>query len=208
VKQHGVTSFERESNTLVTLMTPEPSDGFYVKKGVIAFVEKYGYPDLKGREGRRNFGGSFRRGVRIARTGLRLELLGYDETTGRIADPTGGIALLDDDDAEAAVWRFADLIGHWSRKHARAVFVPSITRDKPIRQYRYSDTVRLGTGTTFDRFLAAIWMGKVVYDPGIKVEGYPNRLRAKRRSQFRLKSSELGSLYVSFEQVSTCVPKD
>jgi hypothetical protein len=206
VKQHGVANFERESNSLITLMTPEPSDGFYVREGVIAFVEKYGYPDVRGREGRLNFGGSFRRGVRLPRTGLRLEILGYDEASGKIADAAGGIALLDDDDAEAAVWRFADLIGHWSRKHARAVFVPSVTREEPMRQYRYSDAVRLGTGTTFDRFLSAFWSGAVVYDPGIKVEGYPNRLRTKRRSQFRLKSSELSTLYESFERTSTCQP--
>jgi hypothetical protein len=206
VKQHGVTRFEHQTNSLVTLMTPEPSDGFYVEKGVIAFVEKYGYADVAGREGRLNFGGSFRHGIRLPRTGLRLELLGYDSARGKIADPAGGIALLADDDSEAAVWRFADLIAHWSRKHARAVFVPSITQEQSNRQYRYSDTVRLGTGTTFDRFLAAIWSGKVVYDPGIKVEGYPDRLRAKRRSQFRLKSSELGELYESFERVSACEP--
>jgi hypothetical protein len=204
VKQHGVTRFERPSNSMITLMTPEPSDGFYVEKGVIAFVEKYGYPDVAGREGRLNFGGSFRRGERLPRTGLRLELLGYDAERATIADPMGGIALLDDDDVEAATWRFADLIGHWSRKHALAAFVPSITRDKPHRQYQYSDHIRLGTGTTFDRFLSAVWSRAVVYDPGIKVEGYPDNLRSKRRSQFRLKSTELPALYESFELVSAC----
>jgi hypothetical protein len=204
IKTHTVKSFERDTSSRITLMTPEPTGGFYTREGVIAFVEKYGYPDVAGREGRLNFGGSFRRGVRLPRTGLRLELLGYDAGSGRITDPAGGIALIDDDDVEAAVWRFADLLGHWGRKHALAIYVPTMRRELTARQYRYSDTVRMGTGTTFDRFLSAVCSGKVIYDPGIKVEGYPDHLSTKRRSQFRLKSGELSCLYESFERRSSC----
>jgi hypothetical protein len=204
IKTHTVKSFERDTSSRITLMTPEPTGGFYAHEGVIAFVEKYGYPDVAGREGRLNFGGSFRRGIRLPRTGLRMELIGYDDATGKIIDPDGGIALLDDDDSEAAIWRFADLLGHWGRKHALAIYVPTMRRELMTRQYRYSDTVRMGTGTTFDRFLSAVCSGKIIYDPGIKVEGYPDHLSTKRRSQFRLKSGELSCLYESFERRSTC----
>lgn len=37
--------------------------------------------------------------------------------------------------------------------------------------------------------------GKVYYDPGIKLENASTRPRTKQRSQFRIKSSNLPSLY-------------
>ena len=204
VKQHSVGRFERPSDSVITLMTPEPNDGFYVTAGVIPFVEKYGYADLRGRENRMNFGGIFRNGIRAARTGLRLELLGFQAETRKISDASGGIALLDDSGNEAAVWRYADLMGHWSRKHALAAYVPSITRSEPQRQYQYSSNVLMGIGTTFEKFLSAIAEGLVVYDPGIKVEGYPDAPHSKRRSQFRIKASNLPMLYYLTERVSAC----
>ena len=93
---------------------------------------------------------------------------------------------------------------HWSRKHAFAVYVPSVTRETDRRQYRYGGKVRLGSGTSFARFLTALHDGDVYYDPGIKVEGYPAKPRTKRRSQFRIKSSRLARLYANMEAVDTC----
>ena len=204
VKQHSVGRFDRPKDNMITLMTPEPNDGFYVTAGVIPFVEKYGYADLRGRENRLNFGGIFRSGIRASRTGLRLELLGYEADSQKISDAAGGIALLDDKGNEAAVWRYADLMGHWSRKHALAAYVPSITRSDSQRQYQYSSNVLLGIGTTFEKFLSAIAEGLVVYDPGIKVEGYPETPHSKRRSQFRIKASRLPMLYSLTERISAC----
>lgn len=204
IKQHDVGSFDRPSSNPITLMTPEPSDGFYVSEGIVRFCEEWGYRDTKGREERINFGGTYRAGERVARTRLTLQLLGYNAAKGVITDPRGGIALLSDTGVEAAVWRFADLIDHWKRKHASAAYVPSERRDHPVRQYRYSSVVRLGTGTTFERFLGAIASHHVYYDPGIKVEGYPRAPRSKRRSQFRMRSSDLPRLYDQMEPVSVC----
>lgn len=46
VKQHSVTNFPRaDSGTAITLMTPEPTDGFYKDRGVEAFIRWFGSPD-------------------------------------------------------------------------------------------------------------------------------------------------------------------
>jgi hypothetical protein len=204
VKQHAVSNLDGESSALITLLTPEPSEGFYVSAGVIPFVQRYGYADPV-RANRINFGGAFRNGVRVERAKLTMRLLGYDAEKHRIADPSGGIALIGDNGEEAAVWRYADLIDHWKRKHSSAVFVASASRPGPPREYRYSSRVRLGVGTTFDRFIGAIARGVIVYDPGIKVENVSAQPRTKRRSQFRVRSRDLPSLYEVVEEVDACV---
>jgi hypothetical protein len=62
--------------------------------------------------------------------------------------------------------------------------------------------VRLGIGTDFTHLLAAIASGSVYYDPGIKLENAStSRPRVKRRSQFRVRSIDLASLYQSLETV-------
>ena len=206
VKQHSVGSFAQPTNNQVTLMTPEPSDGVYVSEGVVRFCERWGYDDMRGRTNRINFGGSYRVDARVAKTKLTLRLLGYDSARGRITDASGGIALIDDTGIEAAVWRYADLIDHWKRKHASAAYVPSEKRETPERQYRYSPVVRLGTGTSFEKFLGAFASHHIVYDPGIKVENYPDAPATKRRSQFRMKSHDLARLYDTMVTVSACDP--
>src|SRR5204862_516808 len=57
VKQFGVKDLNKWRSEVVTLMTPEPTDGSYVSDGIEAFIKKYGYVDKKGREARINFGG-------------------------------------------------------------------------------------------------------------------------------------------------------
>ena len=44
IKQYGVTDFEKfRPKSPVTLMTPEPTGGFYRDEGVAAFLHLYGY---------------------------------------------------------------------------------------------------------------------------------------------------------------------
>lgn len=204
VKQHAVSSFARPNSGIVTLMTPEPTGGIYVDKGVLEFVRRYGYNDTKGRVGRRNFGGIFKAGRLVPRTGLTLNLEGFDIATGKIVDSAGGIILVDKHADIAAKWSFAGLIDHWRRKHSFASFIASESRPGVVRQYRYSSLVALGTGTTFEHLIRAIANSTVYYDPGIKVEGLPDHPVSKRRSQFRIKISELPRLYREFESVSSC----
>lgn len=200
VKQHGERDFAVPGNPVITLMTPEPSGGLYQELGVAAFVHRYGYPDTRGRRDRRNFGGIYRCGFRVPRTRLQLELVGFDRAAGKITDVSGGIALIDDGGDQAAIWTFQDLIDHWRRKHAKAAYVASMSRTVPRRQYRYSGQVRLGVGTSIDRLLRAVANGTVFYDPGIKLEVLGGREHCKRRSQFRIKSRDLGELYDTFER--------
>ena len=65
----------------------------------------------------------------------------------------------------AASWDFAGLMQHWIRKHAYAVYVPSVNRTEPARQYHYGGRVRLAGQPDFLRLLAAFAAGTVYYDP-------------------------------------------
>lgn len=189
----------------LTLMTPEPRAGVYREEGVIEFVRRFGYPDQNGKPDRLNFGGQFKVGETNARTGLRMDLDGYSHTPGttdgRITDPSGGLVLRDPGTGvEAAVWRFEDLMGHWNRKHALAAYVPAEVRKGEFREFRFGGTVYLGRQTDFLRFLGALALGHVVYDPGIKVEENSGpKPREKRRSQFRITFGKLDELYDRFE---------
>ena len=200
VKQHGVTSFAKpHSGSPITLMTPEPTGGIYRDKGVEAFLRKFGYADRSGRAGRDdwiNFGGVYKFGKLVPLTKLTLQMPGYDHESGKITDPEGGLTLVGPKGEEAATWHYADMMRHWNRKHARAVYVPSMGEIEPQRRYKYGNLVELGIGTDFLRFLAAVAQGKVYYDPGIKLENASSpKPVSKRRSQFRIKPSELKHLY-------------
>lgn len=198
VKQH--------SGSVLTLMTPEPTGGFYVDQGVESFVRTFGYMDQRGREDRMNFGGTHFCNQRHQNTGLTLKLDGYDSETGKITNSDGGIALTSDDGTLTAFWAFSGILQHWNRKHNNAVYISSEHRNEPENQYRYGNIVKLGEGTDPLYLLKAIESQKVYYDPGIKLEGINDeRPRTKRRSQFRVKLRDLSGLYhtVVDEDVST-----
>lgn len=107
----------------------------------------------------------------------------------------------DDNGNNAAEWKYARILEQWKRKHALAVYVPSVKRTEPLR-YHYGNLIRLGTRTDPFRFLDALSKRAVYYDPGIKLENAsgPNP-KIKRRSQFRVKVRDLAALYHSMEQV-------
>lgn len=201
VKQYGVAKFSSKANKPITLMTPEPDGGVYNGEGVIPFLKKFGYPDKKAPLDRVNFGGDHRVGKTHKSTELRLELSGYDLDKPNIWEPDGSIQLRNDSEL-AASWSFSGLLRHWKRKHARAVYVKSITRKEPKKQYNYSSEIQLGLGTDFTLLLKSLAKGDVYYDPGIKMEGMTsNKIKTKRRSQFRVKSNDLETLYESFNTV-------
>jgi hypothetical protein len=101
----------------------------------------------------------------------------------------------------AAEWAFTGLLAHWSRKHTRAVYVPSMRRTEPLWQYAYGARVRLAQRTDSLRLLAALASGGVYYDPGIKVENVSTKPVVKRRSQFRIASKNIAALYEAVEVV-------
>jgi len=202
IKQFGVTNFENINSRVITLMTPEPTHGYYVDQGVEAFIRKYGYDDHNGRADRMNFGGIHKFGFTHPTTKLTLNLTGFNQDTGTIRNTDGRISLVDKAGMEAASWSFSSLLLHWNRKHNQACYVPSmLNKNEPIR-YKYGDKVILGIGTDFYLFLRQMAAGNIYYDPGIKLENVSTHPTAKRRSQFRIKSQHLSDLYKVSEVVN------
>ncbi len=202
LKQFGVSDFLRTQSAIITLMTPEPTGGFYKEQGVVEFLRKYGYPDKNGKEDRINFGGIHKVGLVHPLTNLNMELIGFDHGIGKIRHTDGRIALLDKTGLEVASWSFASLLKHWNRKHNLACYIPSMSQTQPNRQYQFGNSIILGTGTDFTLLLKEMAVGNIYYDPGIKLENATKGVpKAKRRSQFRIKSGNLGSLYKVNEQI-------
>ncbi len=201
LKQHAVPNLQNPAGGgPVTVMTPEPTGGFYKEKGFNKFVLKFGYADRNGKTDRLNVGGIHfvNRVQRL--TDFTMTLIGYNASTGKITDGSGRIALVHSTGVEAATWAFTDLMAHWNKKHPFAAYVPSI-HEKARNEYQYGPVVRLGEGTDFLRFLRAMADGKVYYDPGIKLEQVSTaHPKSKRRSQFRIKSADLPLLYDKMEQ--------
>lgn len=201
VKSFTVDNFEKLHSHTITLMTPEPDGGLYRTAGPEAFIRKFGYPDVSGKEDRINFGGVHRFGEKHGRTGLTLTLTEYDFETSKIRDVSGGLALFSGTQC-AASWSFRKLIEHWKRKHDKAAYVANQSEIGPPRRYSYANAVNLGQGAEFTRFLAAFTRGTLYYDPGLKLERASTEApRMKRRNQFRVRMGDLTSLYGNFRNV-------
>lgn len=195
IKQFGVKKFENINSSVITLMTPEPTDGFYKTRGTEYFIRNYGYPDKLGRPDRMNFGGVHKLGVIHPTTKLEMKLIGFDQESGKIRNTNGRIALIDQKDNETASWSFSSMLLHWNRKHEKACYVPSLSQVKGDKKYKYGNNVILGTGTDFQLFLWEMAKGNIYYDPGIKLENISINPKIKKRSQFRIKSRFLLNLY-------------
>jgi len=206
IKQFSVKRFDKYNTSIVTLMTPEPTGGFYKEKGVDWFIMNYGYPDKLGRPDRLNFGGIHKFGIKHDLTNLVLDLPGFDIDSGKIRNTAGRIALIDDNDNEAASWSFTSLLDHWRRKHSHASYIPSMMRKDPTRQYWYGNNILLCSGTSFELFLQQMSKGLIYYDPGIKMEHASTKPKIKRRSQFRIKSGNLKNLYFRNEIIDIIRP--
>jgi hypothetical protein len=202
VKQFGVTNFAKINSAIITLMTPEPTDGFYKTEGAEKFINQYGYADRTGKVDRMNFGGVHKIGVRHPLTNLEMQLIGFDTASGKIRSTNGRIALVDKKQNEAASWSFSSMLLHWNRKHNQACYVPSLSDTTQGRKYKYGNKIVLGIGTDFQLFLNQMAMGNIYYDPGIKMENISTKPKIKKRSQFRIKSKYLSRLYKDSEIVS------
>lgn len=195
IKQFGVANFSRVNSAIITLMTPEPTDGIYKIEGTEAFLRQYGYRDRNKREDRINFGGIHKSGFRHPLTNLEMQLIGFDVESGKIRNTNGRISLVDIDGKETASWSFASMLLHWNRKHNQACYVPSLSDKEIERKYKYGNNIIFGTGTDFQLFLRQMAIGNIYYDPGIKMENASTNPKIKKRSQFRIKSQHLPNLY-------------
>lgn len=203
IKQHKSSSLaEPLKGGALTLMTPEPTGGHYKEHGAASFVRQFGYPDKNGRPDRLNFGGIHKYGLPQASTGLTLMLDGFNVTTGKIEDINGGVILRSADGQEAAIWYYTTIIEQWTRKHAKAAFIPSQSQKVLGPQYRYGHVIGLGEKSDISKFLTAMSATTVYYDPGIKLENISTpKPKIKKRSQFRMLPKNLPSLYSHFEVV-------
>mgnify|MGYP006435774583 CR=1 FL=1 len=202
IKQFGVKRFDKIESSIITLMTPEPTDGLYRTKGAEHFVRAYGYKDKLGRSDRLNFGGVHKVNEIHKNTSLEMKLVGFDTESGKIKNSSGRIVLLDKNENEAASWSFASLLLHWNRKHDKACYVSSLSKTISEKKYKYGNNVILGTGTDFQLFLSQMAIGNIYYDPGIKLENLSTKPKIKKRSQFRIKSKFLPELYKKKEIVN------
>lgn len=189
------------SGNKITLMTPEPNGGLYGREGVESFVRQYGH-EVAGKD-QLYFTGVHRYGIENSTTALTLELKGYDAVAGKIVDVGGSIQLSNANGENTASWAFAHLLTHWNRKHASAVYVEYENNKATPPQYRYLSPVLLGKHTDFGKCLGGIARGKVVFDPGSKVDdASTTKSKVKARSQFRMNRGDLPDLYETFEMVS------
>ena len=180
----------------VTLMTPEPDSGYYGENGTEAFLRKYGY--LRD-DDTIYFTGVHKLNEKQKKTGQTLVLTGFDTQTRKIINIDGGISMIDDAGNNAATWTYRDLITHWGRKHANAVYVPYEMRIESEIAYQYLTPALLGVGTDFSKFLNALHLGAVNYDPAPKLTNASgNSSKVKARSQFRVSVKNLSTLYNSF----------
>lgn len=188
------------SSSRITLMTPEPSSGFYGQNGVEAFVRKYGRR-VAGKN-QLYFTGNHVYGKTNSQTGLKLIVNGFDLQSRKITDVNGRILLLDQKADEAASWNFSHLLNHWNKKHASAAYVPFKNDKGTPPKYQFGSPVYLGERTDFSKYLNTLIEGKVIFDPGSKVENpdAPNK-SVKARSQFRINRKDLYLLYESFEEI-------
>jgi len=204
IKQFGVKKFGSLSHA-ITLMTPEPDGGVYAEDGVLPFLREFGYADTKGKPDRQNFGGIFRYGRVSERTGLLLELVGYDADSGKITDASGGLALVSGNGRIASMWSFSKLMEHWKTKHAKAAYIPSIRTDKPYH-YHYGKNITLCTGTDFMLFLKAVKNGTVYIDPAVKAEKYSSASPVtKRRNQIRVSFKNIADIYHEVNRVDCTI---
>jgi hypothetical protein len=130
-----------------------------------------------------------------------MRLSGFDAARARITNVGGAIELVNPAGEVAASWSFGKMLEHWSHKHMRAAYIPSMCRKIPLRQYRYGGNVRLAQQTDSLRLLGAFANGAVYYDPGIKMENASTRPKIKRRSQFRIASRDINDLYENVDVV-------
>lgn len=204
VKQFRVANLERGAGRAITLMTPEPTGGLYVTRGIEEFLLTFGHKQTDGRD-RIDFCGSHRAGQRNETTGMTLVLAGFNHEESTITDPNKGLTLIDDAGTEVAVWSYTSVVKHWKRKHAQAVYVRAVQRTTPRVQYKFSPSVQLGEGAGVRTFLGAVADGTVYYDPGINMKNASTTRRPiKRRSQFRVSAKNLEHLYDTFETTDAC----
>jgi MvaI/BcnI restriction endonuclease family len=196
VKQH---KFDKK---VITLMTPDPDKGFAAEEGTEKLVQKYGYIPRDGKKDRKNFGGVYRNGDEYHHlTKVKLVLTGFKN--GKITSQNGQVALIDKRGVIVAAWTFEKIMAHWTRKHYKAVYVPSDKRPyRKKNQYKYLNTISIGINSRFVQFLTLLEEGRIYLDPALNIQKNENgKMKPKTRYQFRVHKDDLKDLYDEFKEV-------
>lgn len=204
IKQFGVPMWRNTYSKAITMLTPEPNFGEYKDNSLEWFLRKYGYPSLTKRD-RWDFNGTHRFQTKHPKTHLTLDIDGFDLTTRKITKADGKLSFIAPNGSDAASWSFPKLMEHWTTKHSKAAYIPSMKQrqDKGGFSYHYGNHVRLCEGTSFELFLSAFADNLLYLDPAIKLENISTTKKpSKKRNQFRVKWSHLANLYQSVNDVT------
>ncbi len=198
IKQFGVKTFSDKYSKALTLLTPEPDGGDYVNNGLEYFIKTYGYPSSR-KADRWDFNGSHRFGCRHQKTYLTLDIDGFDHATRKIIKADGALRFISHKGDEAASWKFSKLMEHWTTKHSKAAYIPTLKNLDSQGQicYQFGNRLKLLEGTSFELFLGAVVEDLLYLDPACKIENISTTKKPqKRRNQFRVKWKHLEKLYV------------
>jgi hypothetical protein len=187
----------------VTLFTPEPDGGEYVRD-FSEFMKKYGYQDD---DGDYRLTGIHRANVMCAKSGLTLRLREYrlvgSERAWAEYDPETPltakldaveVALIGRSGDVAASWSLPRLMNCWGAKHNEAVYIradkianPNLSEVSEGYEHliTFGTTVMWCRQTSAERLLSAINDGTIYLDPAPKLHG-SNPSKNKRRSQWRV----------------------
>ena len=185
------------SGSRITLMTPEPDQGFYHDNGAKAFTLRYGHDSS---DVEKYFTGTHKVNITNKTSNMTLIINGFDYKKETITDISGGLSLLDQNKEPVAIWSFNELITHWSRKHSHACYVKYQAEENTEKTcYKFFSPVFLGEKTDFLFFLKTMQSGLLYYDPGIRVTLNKNgKITVKVRNQFRISFNNLHFLYEKF----------
>ncbi len=187
------------SSSTVTLLTTEPDLGLRGSAGGFSkFMHLHGKPKA-GRRNVRLFNGVHILNQRHSKTKMTLSLENYNcLEPGYTDEILPSIMLRTDDKSLSAGWSSQKISSHWETKHANALYIKS---EKSTNKVAYSGEVYLCSGAKYERFLAALSMGLIVYDPADEVYGDKNR----RRSQWRLRRTREYTMEQALCVIYECV---
>jgi len=185
------------SKGVVTLMTPEPDTGSYLKD-LAMFLDTYATSRT---DEKINFASIHRVNQFNAKSSLTMQLTGFDTDRVEITDPKGGMMLLDQAGNVAAGWSFQKLLNHWKRKHTNTCYVFYIKEMRGVPYFAYGPKVRLCMGAGIKAYLSALSDSAIYYDPGINMKLKDGIWKPKKRNQFRVKWKDVPSIYGKTEDL-------
>jgi hypothetical protein len=208
--KHGyeIKSFSRDK---ISLMTPTADEGYEGQHTFREYMKKYGRPGRKG-DGRVVFTGVHNTLKINSKTGFKLCVEGYDESSDSFSDNTGEIAvtMIDPNSGDRiSVWTINRLLDSWNKKHSSACYIKCKKREHSSSahdyEYKYENYAYFCEGTSIWRLLRAIHSGKVYYDPAHTI--YADNSTSVR-PQWRISTSKLelklGLLYRDVSVVNLC----